>query len=145
MSYVNYKTDIQLTYHVRLRGWPKNVKFAPPSTIGAKGHVRLLLDALRDGECVWVSMSTEEVKSMKDSLKEGGVQKKVRATRKDKGGTHKVQDGKRKKNNENADPTSDGRPAKRSKGKGGKKAQLPPQRPATPLFGEASDTDNSDV
>lgn len=141
MTYANYQTNIQLAHRVRLRNWPKKIKFAPPSTINIKAEVRLLLEALKDGECIWVSMTVEEVKILKNKLKEEGIQKKVRGTRKDKGGTHLVQKGKRKQTNENEDPSHDTRPVKKSKVKGKKKAQLPPRR-ATPLLDDTSDSDN---
>lgn len=134
MSYANYDSDIKLVHHVQLRGWPESIKFAPPATITAKRDVLLLRDTLKEGECIWVSMTTQEVGDLRNKLKDGG-QRKPRATRKDKGGTHKVCKEKRKKNDEN-EPDHEGRPAKRKRTR---KTQLPPQRPPTPP-GDSSDS-----
>ncbi len=90
MSYANYDADIRLCHRVQLRGWPNSVKFAPPATITAKADILLLLDSLKEGECIWVTMTTQEVTDLKTQLK-NGAQRKPRATRKDKGGTHKTQ------------------------------------------------------
>lgn len=139
MSYANYRTDIKLAHRVQLEGWPKHVKFAPPSTIGSKAHIILLLDALKEGECIWVSLTPEEVSELKTELK-NEAQRKPRATRKDKGGTHKTQKGKRKRNDENEDPNHNDPPRKKAK-RTRKKTQLPPRRPETPSPIDSSDDD----
>lgn len=101
MSYTNYDVDIKLAHHVRLRGWPKQVNFAPPSSITLKAKVLLLLDALKKGNCIWVSMTTQEIAHLKSELKDTS-QRKTRGPRKDKGGTHNIQKGRKcKRNDEN--------------------------------------------
>lgn len=145
MSYANYDTDIRLVHRVQLRGWPENIKFVPPSTITTKATILLLRDALRDGECIWVNMTTQQVNELKARLKEEGWKPKQRATRKDKGGTHNTKKGKRKRNDENEDPNQGSRPAKKAKTKGKKKSQLPPmQRAPTPSLDDISDSDEDD-
>lgn len=143
MSYTNYDIDIKLTHCVQLRGWPTQVDFVPPSTITPKAKVLLLLDALKVGECIWVSMTTQQTASLKSELKERG-QRKSRATRKDKGGTHNIQKGrKRKGNDENQDPNDSGPPTKKTKTARKKKTtQLPPQRRKTSPLVDSSDNDD---
>ena len=60
MNYVNYDTSIVERYKVKLRGWPSGVKFTNPSEIGTMNEIRALRDALKNGECIWVSLSKRE-------------------------------------------------------------------------------------
>lgn len=105
----------------------------------------LLLDALKEGNCIWVSMTTQEIAHLKSELKDTS-QRKTRAPRKDKGGTHNIQKGrKRKRNDENQDLNDDGPPAKKAKVRRKKVVQLPPQRLETPPPVDSSNDDSDGV
>jgi hypothetical protein len=122
-SYSKYNTDIHLIHWVQLCGWPARVAFQPPSRISSKSDIIILQQALKDGECVWVLMTAQEVNDLWVELKDKPRKKQER--RSDAGGTHK-KSGKCKRN-ENTNPDEgEERLAKQSKGKGKAKGQVPP-------------------
>jgi hypothetical protein len=87
-------------------------------------NITLLLQALKVGECTWVSMTAQEINDLKAELKDKLAKK--RASRSDIGGTHKKFN-KCKQNDENVEVRDEEeRPTKRNKGKGKAKGQLPP-------------------
>ena len=57
MCYVNYEIDIVTKHKVELVGWPASIKFANPSEIGTIEDIRKLRQALKVGECKWISQS----------------------------------------------------------------------------------------
>lgn len=105
----------------------------------------MLLQALKDGECTWVTMSSLEVSQLVQELK--AREKKERAPRKDKGGTH-AKGGKRKRRDENDDPAvATKQPAKRARGrrKESSKSQLPPMARPQSRAEEESSSENEVV
>ncbi|KIN96911.1 hypothetical protein M404DRAFT_161846 [Pisolithus tinctorius Marx 270] len=60
MNYLNYEHSIILAYGVKLVGWPTDVKFVNPSSIGIISEVIRLRDALRSGTCFWKKLSKRE-------------------------------------------------------------------------------------
>jgi hypothetical protein len=85
MNYVNYHFNIIKTYHCRLVGWDKDIRFANPSEIGVLKDLRKLRDDLKDGRTYWTTMTKAEVDAhMADIEKrrqEGEVIGKVRKQR----------------------------------------------------------------
>ncbi|KAF8331782.1 hypothetical protein F5887DRAFT_894829 [Amanita rubescens] len=61
MNYVNYEKVIIQKHHVKLVGWPKNVKFVTPANLSSVDEVRTLRHALKSNECHWVQLSEAEV------------------------------------------------------------------------------------
>lgn len=92
MNYQNYETSIVEVYHVKLVGWPEGVPFGNPSTFPSNDLVRLLKQALEDGECKWIKLTERQQKEHRDALaakrKAGVVVGVKRKTRSDKGGVH---------------------------------------------------------
>lgn len=80
MSYIDFKTSVQLPYHVKIEGWPEDVAFGPPCDM-VMTDVRKVRAALNDGTCRFIKMSKKEVEELS---KEKAV-RKVRAQRSDKG------------------------------------------------------------
>lgn len=68
MNYVNYEKVIIQKHHVKLAGWPKNVKFVTPANLSSVDDVRTLRHALKSNECHWVQLSEAEVKENMDSI-----------------------------------------------------------------------------
>ncbi|KAJ3564062.1 hypothetical protein NP233_g8540 [Leucocoprinus birnbaumii] len=145
MAYSRYDVEIRLAHCVELQGWPTGVPFTSPSSISSKGHIMLLHDALRDGDCVWASMSTQAVADLKKHLQENGTLTKKHATRKDKGGTHaKQQQSKQKATDENQDPSEGIPPPQKKHRAQGLKAQLLPLQMTQPTVSDGSESDDTD-
>lgn len=89
MSYIKYEHDIMLKLGVKLVGWPPGVPFASPSTIGTVGDVRVLREALKCGECHWVTLSRREredhTAKLTAAAREGDPTARKRKQRSDKG------------------------------------------------------------
>jgi hypothetical protein len=81
MQYTDYEAKIKTAYHVELIGWPSSVKFCAPCYITTVNEVRILLEALKNGNCRWHKMSQNQV----DKQAEKEIVVKTRAPRKDKG------------------------------------------------------------
>ncbi|KAI6148042.1 hypothetical protein BKA82DRAFT_3979074, partial [Pisolithus tinctorius] len=60
MNYLNYEHSIILAYGVKLVGWPTDVKFVNPSSIGVISKVIRLRDALCSSACFWKKLSKRE-------------------------------------------------------------------------------------
>ncbi|KIN94170.1 hypothetical protein M404DRAFT_72877, partial [Pisolithus tinctorius Marx 270] len=60
MNYLNYERSIILAYSIKLVGWPTDIKFVNPSSIGVISEVIRLRDALRSGACFWKKLSKRE-------------------------------------------------------------------------------------
>ncbi|KAH7905210.1 hypothetical protein BJ138DRAFT_1018023 [Hygrophoropsis aurantiaca] len=65
MNYDNYDTAIVKNLHVKLVGWPKEVPFSSPSKIYTVGDMRTLRDALKYGDCHWVTLSAKHQENCK--------------------------------------------------------------------------------
>lgn len=83
MSYRYYDTDIRARWKVKLHVWPFGVRFIAPGQITTMGEIRILHEALSNGECRWVSMSQSEISELATQLKETPVVK-TRKSRKRK-------------------------------------------------------------
>jgi hypothetical protein len=70
MNYVNYEKVIIQKHHVKLVGWPKNVKFVTPANLSSVDEVRVLRHALKSNECHWVQLSEAEVEANMASIAE---------------------------------------------------------------------------
>ncbi|KAH7904911.1 hypothetical protein BJ138DRAFT_1118963 [Hygrophoropsis aurantiaca] len=68
MNYDNYDTVIVKNLHIKLVGWPKDVPFSSPSKIYTIAEMRTLRDALKYGDCHWVTLSAKEVAKHSKSL-----------------------------------------------------------------------------
>lgn len=89
MQYEHYEEDIVLKHGVILEGWT-GCSFASPSSLPTTlAPLRVLRNALRDGECKWrkLSMAEKLVKEKEWDAKvaKGEVTPRVRATRVDAG------------------------------------------------------------
>ncbi|KAH9929137.1 hypothetical protein B0H21DRAFT_826223 [Amylocystis lapponica] len=107
MNYVNYEKEIVLKYGVELHGWTHE-KFANPSNLSTSvSPLRILLDAIEQGECRFVRLTaTERAAKEKDYDRRaaaGEVPK--RKKRKDAGGKH-VSQGKKRARPERGDDSS---------------------------------------
>lgn len=113
MSYINFTTDIQLQYHVKVVGWPNDVEFSPPCDMSMT-DVRKVRTALSTGSCRFVRMSKKEV----EELSAKGVTRNSRATHSDKGksrGTYKRWARKIRDNEDTSDKENEPRPRKRAR------------------------------
>lgn len=61
MNYMNYDKAIIQKHHIKLIGWPKNVKFVTPANLSSIDEVRTLRHVLKSNECRWVRLSQAEV------------------------------------------------------------------------------------
>ena len=68
MNYLNYNKSIIQKHHVKLVGWPKNIKFITPANLSSVDEVRALIHALKSEECRWVSLSTADVEEHMASI-----------------------------------------------------------------------------
>ncbi|KAF8346292.1 hypothetical protein F5887DRAFT_1182188, partial [Amanita rubescens] len=93
MNYVNYEKVIIQKHHVKLVGWPKNVKFVTPANLSRVDEVRTLRHALKSNECHWVQLSEAEVEENMASIAEreaaGEQVGRKRKQRSDKGKSRK--------------------------------------------------------
>lgn len=62
MNYANYEESIVQARKVRIIGWPNNISFASPSTIGNLKDMTVLHDGWLAGSIRWVRMTAVEVK-----------------------------------------------------------------------------------
>ena len=70
MNYVNYEKAVIQKHHVKLVGWPKNVKFVTPANLSCVDEVRALKHALKSNECHWVRLSGSDVEEHMSSIAE---------------------------------------------------------------------------
>ena len=89
MNYANYDDSIVQARKVKIVGWPSDIAFASPSTIGNLKDMRTLHDGWLCSSIRWVRMSAPEVKAHADDLQrrrdEGqtiGKKRKRRSTKK---------------------------------------------------------------
>ena len=68
MNYENYEGKIVERYGVALQGWPCG-EIRNPSKVGSHQEVTKLLEALKSGECRWVTLSDEEIAQRKATNK----------------------------------------------------------------------------
>jgi hypothetical protein len=61
MNYVNYEAAVVERYKVKLVGWTFK-QFVSPADINTLHDIRALRDALKNGGCHWVQLSTQEVR-----------------------------------------------------------------------------------
>ncbi|CAK5263329.1 unnamed protein product [Mycena citricolor] len=91
MSYKNYDVDIRARFHISLSGWPSDIPFATPSTIGQTIDLRRIWESIESGHMRWACMSKDEIEDLNQELgerrKSGPL--KHRATRSDKNKKHK--------------------------------------------------------
>ena len=60
MCYVKYEQDIISKHKVELVGWPAAIKFSNPSEIGTVEEIRKLRQALKVGDCKWITQSRRQ-------------------------------------------------------------------------------------
>ncbi|KIO07401.1 hypothetical protein M404DRAFT_23904 [Pisolithus tinctorius Marx 270] len=93
MNYLNYERSIILAYGVKLVGWPTDVKFVNPSSIGVISEVIRLRDALCSGACFWKKLSKcerqEFLAQWESRVTAGEAVLKPRKKRADVGVSHK--------------------------------------------------------
>ncbi|KAH7904899.1 hypothetical protein BJ138DRAFT_1018479 [Hygrophoropsis aurantiaca] len=135
MNYDNYETAIMKTLHVKLIGWPKDVPFCSPWKIYTIAEMKTLRDALKYGDCYWVTMSAREVadhtKSLTARSQAGETIGKPRAARSDRGKKR----GKR---------TTNGKESGRSSKKARAGSQPKPRTNARTANAAAEDDDDDD-
>ncbi|KIL64038.1 hypothetical protein M378DRAFT_39305, partial [Amanita muscaria Koide BX008] len=89
MNYANYDRAIVQKFHVKLVGWPEDIKFATPHTIYTVDEARLLRHYLQEKSCHWVKLSKQEARkhmaSIVEKEKEGVIIGRKRKVRSDKG------------------------------------------------------------
>jgi len=89
MNYVNYEKSIMQKYHVKLVGWPDDVKFINPASLTNIDDLRKLRQVLRTQACHWVKLSDREVRQHTESIKQrevsGACVGRKRKARSDKG------------------------------------------------------------
>ena len=68
MNYVNYEKSIILKYHVKLVGWPDDVKFTNPASLTSVQDLRKLRQALRTQTCHWAKPPDREIKYLRESI-----------------------------------------------------------------------------
>ncbi|KAF8344810.1 hypothetical protein F5887DRAFT_858589, partial [Amanita rubescens] len=68
MNYVNYEKSIILKYHVKLIGWPDDVKFTNPASLTSVKDLRKLRQALRTQACRWVKPPDCDIKYLRESI-----------------------------------------------------------------------------
>lgn len=95
MQYVNYEQDIVQRYRVVLEGWTYDKLVNPSELSTAVEPLRHLLNAIKNGSCKFVKLSSEERKrraaEYEAKLASGEVTGKQRKTRKDAGVKRKRQ------------------------------------------------------
>lgn len=120
MSYVDFRT-IQLSYQVKIVGWPEDVVFGPPCDMSMT-DVRKIRAALNNGSCRFIKMSKKEVEELAKEkptkqkrgprrdkrLRRGPYKKRARKGNKDS-------DDDEDNDNDNSDKENAGRPRKRAR------------------------------
>ena len=70
MNYTNYEDTIMQGRKCKILGWPDNIPFTSPSTIGNLKDMRTLHDGWMSGSIRWVRMSNADVKAHAEDLEE---------------------------------------------------------------------------
>ena len=70
MNYVNYEKSVMQKFHVKLVGWPDDVKFINPASLTNVDDLRKLRHALRTQACHWVKLSDREVRQHTESIEQ---------------------------------------------------------------------------
>jgi len=70
MNYVNYEKSIIRKYHVKLVGWPENIKFANPANLTSVEELRQLQQALRTHVCHWIKLTDREVRQYAETIEQ---------------------------------------------------------------------------
>lgn len=68
MEYKAFQTKIVLAHGVNIRGWTYK-DFVNPSQFSSPGHMRILLEAFKSGECEFYRLPTSEWKKLQDEAK----------------------------------------------------------------------------
>jgi hypothetical protein len=89
MQYTNYEEDIVQRYGIELQGWTYE-RFVNPSELStAIGPLRILLGAIKNGDCKFVKLSAKELRKRLEKYKEkvdaGEIRARKRKRRSDYG------------------------------------------------------------
>lgn len=122
MQYTNYEEDIVQRHGIELQGWTYE-RFVNPSELSsALGPLRILLGAIKNGDCKFVKLSAEELRKRKARYKakvdSGEIKARKRKRRSDYG-TKKKGKGKEVANDDDIeDESDDARSKKRQRSTG---------------------------
>lgn len=141
MNYANYEDSIVQGRRVKIVGWPSNVAFASPSSIGNLKDMRTLHDGWLAGSIRWIRMTSADVKEHAQDLQrrrdEGetiGKKRKQRSTKtKKKGPTSNRSDDESSDgdgNKENNTPTTSTMSKRAKRAKQTPKLQMAPKSKA---------------